>query len=54
MLDGLKAGHWVPRDLRRNLTRFAAAREQLEGEHGIVFHSQATSQHLCISEDGVH
>ncbi|HVT79786.1 MAG TPA: sigma-70 family RNA polymerase sigma factor [Phycisphaerae bacterium] len=54
MLDGLKAGHWVPRDLRRNLTRFAAAREQLEGEHGSGFHAQATAQHLGISEDGVH
>jgi len=54
MLDGLKSNHWVPRDIRQNLTRYAAVQENLQAEFGEGDFEEEAACRLGLDPQAIH
>ena len=54
MLDGLKLHHWVPRDLRKRINNYVAAREQATAEEGPNVDPQSLAARIGICPDTIH
>ena len=53
MLDGLKSGQWLPREVRQRLARYLAVHEQLLAERGPGHHAQAAADRLGVDAHAV-